>query len=40
LESQELPYGLSGAVLLDTPIGERRVEITSTGKVPLRKLIN
>lgn len=40
LESQELPYGLTGAVLLDTPIGERRVELSSKGIVPLRKLIN
>ncbi|HET9387689.1 MAG TPA: LEA type 2 family protein [Gemmatimonadales bacterium] len=40
LESQELPYGLTGAVLLDTPIGERRVELSSKGNVPLRKLIN
>ncbi|MGE5801093.1 MAG: LEA type 2 family protein [Gemmatimonadota bacterium] len=40
LESQELPYGLTGAVLLDTPIGERRVELKSKGNVPLKKLIN
>jgi len=39
LQSQELPYGLSGAVLLDTPLGERRVQLTSKGKVPLRKLL-
>ena len=39
LESQELPYGLTGAVLLDTPIGERRVQLSSKGKVPLRKLV-
>ena len=39
LESQELPYGLTGAVLLDTPIGEKRVELKSKGTVPLRKLI-
>ena len=39
LESQELPYGITGAVLLDTPIGERRVELSSKGNVPLRKLI-
>jgi len=39
LESQELPYALTGAVLLDTPIGERRVELKSKGTVPLRKLI-
>ena len=39
LESQELPYGLTGAVFLDTPIGEKRVELKSKGTVPLRKLI-
>ena len=39
LQSQELPYGLTGAVLLDTPLGERRVQVTSKGNVPLRKLI-
>lgn len=39
LQSQELPYGITGAVLVDTPIGERRVELKSSGKVPLRKLI-
>lgn len=39
LQSQELPYGITGAVLVDTPIGERRVELKSKGNVPLRKLI-
>jgi LEA14-like dessication related protein len=39
LESQELPYGLTGAVLLETPIGEKRVELRSKGNVPLRKVI-
>ena len=39
LQSQELPYGITGAVILDTPLGERRVQLQSTGKVPLRKLI-
>jgi LEA14-like dessication related protein len=39
LESQELPYGLTGAVLLDTPLGERRVQLSSKGNVPLRKLL-
>jgi LEA14-like dessication related protein len=39
LESQELPYGLTGAVLLDTPVGERKVELRDSGKVPLRKLL-
>ena len=39
LQSQELPYGITGAVILDTPLGERRVQLRSNGKVPLRKLI-
>ena len=39
LQSQELPYSLTGAVLVDTPIGEKRVQLTSKGTVPLRKLI-
>ncbi|HTI06573.1 MAG TPA: LEA type 2 family protein [Gemmatimonadales bacterium] len=39
LQSQELPYGLTGAVILDTPIGERRVQLKNSGTVPLRKLI-
>ena len=39
LEKQELPYGLTGAVLVETPIGDRRVELKSNGNVPLRKLL-
>jgi LEA14-like dessication related protein len=39
LQSQSLPYGLTGAVILDTPIGERRVQFKNSGTVPLRKLI-
>ncbi len=39
LQSQELPYGITGAVMLDTPLGERRVQLSSKGNVPLRKLI-
>ena len=39
LQSQALPYAITGAVILDTPIGERRVQLQSNGKVPLRKLI-
>lgn len=39
LQSQSLPYGLTGAVILDTPIGERRVQLKGSGTVPLRKLI-
>ncbi|MFN2571690.1 MAG: LEA type 2 family protein [Gemmatimonadales bacterium] len=39
LQSQELPYGLNGAVMVDTPIGERRLQLSSKGNVPLRKLV-
>lgn len=39
LERQELKYGITGAALLDTPIGERRVQLKSNGDVPLRKLL-
>ena len=39
LESRELPYGLTGTVLVDTPIGEKSVELKSNGNVPLKKLI-
>ena len=39
LQAQELPYGLTGAVLVDTPIGEKRVELKATGNVPLKKLL-
>jgi len=39
LQSQELPYGITGAVILDTPVGERRVQLKNSGNVPLRKLI-
>ena len=36
---QELPYGVTGAVLLETPVGDQRVELKSNGNVPLKKLI-
>jgi len=39
LQSQALPYGITGAVILDTPVGERRLQLKSNGNVPLRKLI-
>jgi LEA14-like dessication related protein len=39
LQSQELPYAITGAVILDTPVGERRVQLKNNGNVPLRKLI-
>ena len=39
LEKQAVDYGLTGAVLLDTPLGERRVQLTGKGNVPLKKLL-
>jgi LEA14-like dessication related protein len=39
LQSQELPYGLTGAVIVETPIGDKQVELKSSGNVPLKKLI-
>ncbi|HVH69067.1 MAG TPA: LEA type 2 family protein [Gemmatimonadales bacterium] len=32
-------YAITGAVLLDTPLGERRVALTGKGDVPLMKLL-
>lgn len=40
LETQEVEYGITGAALLETPIGERRIELKGAGEVPLRKLLN
>jgi LEA14-like dessication related protein len=39
LTRQALKYGVTGAVLLDTPLGEKRVQLRSTGDVPLKKLL-
>jgi len=39
LSRQAIRYGLSGTVLLDTPIGERRVGLHGSGDVPLKKLL-
>ncbi|MEX2156200.1 MAG: LEA type 2 family protein [Gemmatimonadales bacterium] len=39
LERQSLNYGLTGAALLETPLGERRVQLKNKGTVPLRKLL-
>lgn len=36
---QSLGYAITGAVLLETPLGDRRVALTGTGQVPLRKLL-
>jgi len=35
---QEIKYGIDGAVILETPIGEQRVGLRATGDVPLKKL--
>ncbi len=39
LTRQAVTYGVTGAVLLDTPLGEKRVLLRSTGDVPLKKLL-
>ena len=39
LTRQALKYGVTGAVLLDTPLGEKRVQLHGAGNVPLKKLI-
>jgi hypothetical protein len=39
LGRQAIRYGLSGAVLLDTPLGDRRLGLHGSGDVPLRKLL-
>jgi LEA14-like dessication related protein len=39
LESQALPYGLTGAVIVETPIGDKTVQLKSNGNVPLKKLL-
>jgi LEA14-like dessication related protein len=39
LERQAIRYALGGAVLLDTPLGERRVGVKGSGEVPLRTLL-
>src|SRR2546427_3005987 len=36
---QALGYAITGAVLLETPLGDRRVALTGKGNVPLRKLL-
>ena len=38
LQRQAIRYGIAGAVLVDTPIGERRVGLKFDGDVPLKKL--
>lgn len=36
---QAVGYAITGAVLLDTPLGDRRVALRGRGNVPLKKLI-
>ena len=38
LTRQALQYGITGAVLLDTPLGDKRVQLRGSGDVPLKKL--
>jgi LEA14-like dessication related protein len=38
LRRQAIAYGMTGAVLLDTPLGTRRVAVKGAGDVPLRAL--
>jgi LEA14-like dessication related protein len=37
LSRQAVKFGLNGAVLVETPLGERRVGLQTSGDVPLRK---
>jgi len=39
LTRQALRYGITGAVLLETPLGDKRVQLQSVGDVPLKKLL-
>ena len=38
LTRQALKYGLTGAVLVETPLGDKRVQLRGEGNVPLKKL--
>jgi LEA14-like dessication related protein len=39
LTRRAVGYAITGAVLLDTPLGDRRVALTGQGNVPLMKLL-
>lgn len=39
LTRQGVRYALTGAVLVETPLGDRRVALTGRGEVPLKKLL-
>lgn len=36
---QAVRYGLTGTVIVDTPLGDKRVGLRGTGNVPLKKLL-
>ncbi len=38
LTRQALKYGVTGAAFVDTPLGEKRVQLRGAGDVPLKKL--
>ncbi|PYP62789.1 MAG: hypothetical protein DMD37_08605 [Gemmatimonadetes bacterium] len=38
LTKQAINYALTGRVILDTPLGDKRVGLTGRGQVPLKKL--
>jgi LEA14-like dessication related protein len=38
-ERQAIRFALGGAVMLDTPLGERRVGLKGEGEVPLKKFL-
>jgi len=39
LTRQSLRYAVTGAVLLDTPLGDKRVQLRGAGTVPLKTLL-
>jgi LEA14-like dessication related protein len=39
LTRQSLRYGVTGAVLLETPLGDKRVLLSGSGTVPLKTLL-
>src|SRR5947207_5890881 len=39
LTKRAVAYGITGRVLVDTPLGEKRVALQGSGNVPLRKLL-
>ena len=39
LQRQEVHYGVTGTVFLDTPLGDKRLAVHGSGGVPLRRLL-